>query len=135
MYKKTITLFIILTSVCIFNYCKMSTEPISNAKFQIQVDSLFVPNTISLNDTLVCKFWAIIGPDLCHQFSHFETKLNSKQIDFKLWGYNTGAEICATAVSELSGKEYKFIPESKGIFLINVFQPDNSILKDSVLVK
>jgi hypothetical protein len=26
-------------------------------------------------------------------------------------------------------------PSSNGIFLINVFQPDNSILKDSVLVK
>ncbi len=123
-----------MASIYIFNCCVKSTDSISESKFRIKVDSLNVPDSIAFNDTLICKFWALIGSNLCYQFSNFETKLNPKQIDIKLWGYHTESEVCATAVSVLRGKEYKFIPEAKGLFQINVFQPDNSILKDSVLV-
>ena len=134
MYRRIISLILILMSIFFYNTCKKSTSPILNNKFQILVDSLNVPETVNLSDTINCKFWAFIGPNLCYQFSHFETTKNSEYISIKLWGFNTGANVCATAISELRGKEYKFVAEQKGIFRINVLQSNNSILKDSVLV-
>ena len=135
MLKKTVVLIIILLSISFYNTCNNSTDPILNKQFQMHVDSLVAPDTVSLMDTIVCKFWAFVGPNFCYQFSHFETINDSEKIDFKLWGCYTGENVCATAIRELRGKEYKFVAEQQGIIRINVLQPNNSILKDSVFVK
>jgi hypothetical protein len=132
---KLIWFFEILLIGISYNTCKKLTDPISENKFQIYVDSLHVPDSVSFSDTVVCKFWAFIGYDLCYRFSHFETNQEIQPINFKLWGYHTGDNMCLQALSKLSGKEYKFVAVRKGLIRINVLQPDNSVLKDSVFVK
>ena len=135
IFKKLILIVTIILATTLCNTCEKLTDPISDSKFQIYVDSLHVTETVSLSDTVICRFWGFIGSNLCYQFSHFETGKNLDNIYLKLWGYNTGGEICATALSELRGKEYKFIAEQRGALIINVLQPDNSVLKDSILVQ
>jgi len=135
IFEKLIVVTIIILTVTFYNSCEKLTDPISGDKFQISVDSLHVPETVSLSDTVICRFWGFIGSNLCYQFSHFETGKNLDNIYLKLWGYHSGADICATAISSLSGKEYKFAAEQQGIIIINILQPDNSVLKDSVLVQ
>ena len=131
---KLIFLIIIILFIASIQTCKKLIDPISNNKFQIFVDSLQVPETINLMDTVNCKFYGFIGSNLCYQFSHFEVEKVSGQIYFKLWGFNTGNEICATAESKLKGKEYKFVAVNRGVLKINVLQPDNTVLKDSVMI-
>ncbi|NQT27692.1 hypothetical protein HQ585_20215 [candidate division KSB1 bacterium] len=134
MYKYKCLIFILMI-ILSFLFCK-SEDPNSpsDEKFVIQVDSIQVESEINLNDTLSVKFWGIIGPDLCYGFHHFEVHTEPHQIYFTLWGFHTNDDICATALSELRGKEYNFKPQNKGTLLITVHQPDNSVLIDSVLV-
>lgn len=135
IFKKFIVIITIILATTLCNTCEKITDPISDSYFRIYVDSLHVTETVSLSDTVICRFWGYIGPNLCYQFSHFEVEHNSGNVNYKLWGFNTGAEICATAISSLNGKEYKFIAEHQGKIIINVLQPDNSVLKDSVLIQ
>jgi len=100
----------------------------------IQVDSISVQDSVALDDTLICKFYGIIGPNLCYQFSHFESKINTERIEFKLWGEKTGDDNCATAISYLNGKAFKTELYSKGMYFLNVIQPDSSVLRDSVFI-
>jgi len=126
-----ITIFVSVASAC---KSKAPNHP-SGDPFIIRVDSLRVAKTIALGDTLTCRFWGVIGPDLCYQFLRFGVEEGADRIDLTLWGRHTGDAVCAMALSELRGREYHHVPVRRGTFRIFVHQPDGSALKDSVRVE
>lgn len=133
MYRYQAMVFIILIILVVFCESEDPNSPQDN-RFAIQVDSIQVASTVHVNDTLTTRFWGMIGPNLCYQFSHFEVETEPFRIAFALWGDHPGDEVCAQAISELRGQEYRHVTADKGWFSIVVYQPDQSTLTDSVLV-
>ncbi|GBD90445.1 hypothetical protein BMS3Abin04_01162 [bacterium BMS3Abin04] len=68
---KTIKFIIFLILLVLLNYC--STEPGNDyVDFKIKVDSVAVPDTISVNDSLIIKFYGMVGTNGCPRFKYFK---------------------------------------------------------------
>jgi hypothetical protein len=114
-----------------------TTEPENDYTFfRINVDKITHPDTLSINDTLIIKFYGFVGPNGCHSFSHFELKEKLNQMEITVWGYRPNFDTnCTTVLIYLHGREFKTLLQQNGIHRIIVHQPDNSLLIDSVFVK
>ena len=113
-----------------------STEPSREPfLFIVQVDSIFHPPSVALNDTIVIRFYGTIGTNGCYSFSYFDDKLQPLQIDLTVVGERNASTVCADVMVYLDGKEYRCVATQKGWFSINIRQPDESRLRDSVLVE
>lgn len=134
MNKKISIILFFLIFTFFLIYCEKSFDPALDSTFHVKVDSVSVPNTIALNDTIVCKFWGILGSNGCYQFWHFRALHDSNRITISVWGYILKADICTCVMSQLNGKEYRMKPDLKGYYRIHILQPDNTVMKDSVLV-
>jgi len=104
--------------------------------FIIYVDEIFLPDTISVNDTLSIKFNGLIGTDGCHTFKHFDVASSGSTLNITLWGtkpvINPG---CNKIMVYLDGKEYKTKFSKPGLYKIIVTKSENHFITDSVLVK
>ena len=132
---KVIKCLIVIIIILLQYSC--TTEPENDyTYFRINVDKLTHPDTVSVNDTLIIKFDGYVGPDGCHSFSHFEVNKKLNEIEITVWGTKPNFDtICATVLVYLDGKEFKTLLKQNGIYRIIVYQPDNSLLIDSVFVK
>ena len=111
--------------------CAFILEPDTTVRFfTVQVDSLQVTAEPAEGDTLVIRFYGVVGPNLCHSFSHFEVERDPHRLDITVWGKHrdTGAP-CAAAIRFLDGEAYSVHPLFDGDFLIVVHQPDESTLE------
>lgn len=104
-------------------------------QFVVRVDSVAHAPFAASNDTLTLLFFGTIGSDGCCSFSHFETTTQPLQLDITVWGQHRNAGVCPAVMVYLDGKEYRFVAGHMGWFVINVHQPDNSVLRDSILIK
>lgn len=104
--------------------------------FKIKVDSVAVPDTVAVNDSLIVKFYGMVGTNGCSRFKYFEVFQNLNGINFTLWGtrpnYNT---VCPAVIIYLNGKKYKTVLKHSGEYKIIVHQPDGSLYPDSVYMK
>ncbi len=129
-YSITIILFAIVTLY------SCSTEPSREPfLFVVQVDSIAHPQSVLLNDTIAIKLYGTIGTNGCYSFSYFDDKLQPLQLDLTVVGERSASTVCTAVMVYLDGKEYKCAAKQKGWFLINIRQPDESRLRDSVLVE
>jgi len=131
---KALWLFI-FSSVLLFQY-SCSTEPENDyTYFKIMVDSISHPNTISVSDTLMIKFYGFVGPDGCHKFSHFEEHKKTNELELTVGGIQTNFQTaCPEVLVYLDVEEYKTVFNQVGNYHIKINQPDNSVLLDSVYV-
>jgi hypothetical protein len=127
---------LIFSSVLFFQY-SCSTEPEENyVAYKIKVDNITHPDTISITDTLIIKFYGFVGPDGCHRFTHVEEHKKTDQLEITVWGSRPNFEtVCPTVLVYLDGKEYKTVLNQIGTYQIRVNQPDDSFLNDSVYVQ
>lgn len=132
--KKVLKYILIIFPLAIFFSC--STEPEKDyINYLVRVDSLRHPQSAYLNDTITFRLYGVIGTDGCHSFSHFESQTNPLELDLKVWGkVRSLGSACPAVMVLLEGKEYKFQAKERGIFRINIRQPDGSVMKDSVFV-
>jgi len=132
---KALWLFI-FGSVLLLQY-SCSTEPENDyTYFKIMVDSISHPNTISVSDTLMIKFYGFVGPDGCHKFSRFEEHKKTNELELTVWGSEPNFQTaCLEVLVYLDGKEYKTVINQIGNYQIKINQPDNSILLDTVYVE
>lgn len=114
----------------IFNCTNLDYESYT---FIIPVDSLVIPDSIVLNDTLEIIFFGIIGNNGCYSFERFESIEQQTSIQLTAIGKFTGAGVCTCEVVCLE-ESYFVTPLLAGQYYIEVLQPDNTVLKDSVLV-
>jgi hypothetical protein len=103
--------------------------------FVVPVDSIQVPNTLRMGDTLCIRFWGTIGTNACYAFSHFEIRQDSLKAEITVWGTLTPAEICAQVMVEMLGKELKLVAKKRGTFIIVVHQPGGSMLRRHVKIE
>ncbi len=113
-----------------------STGPEKNpGDFIIKVDSVNYLGYPSVGDTVTVRLYGLIGPDGCYSFSHFEDYLLPLRLDLTAWGHHSEATACPQVMIYLDGKEYKIPITRMGWFLVNIHQPDGTLLRDSIPIK
>jgi len=116
---------ILISSCNIFGPDKPIFE---NDEFRIQVDSVNAVQT--LNDSLIVRFWGVIGRDSCQKFWHYQSHLEPHKLEITLWGHKevTTGNICNAGNINLNGQQYRVYPVEAGDFEIIVKQPNGSPL-------
>jgi hypothetical protein len=118
--------------------CKKDDGP--DPDFLIQIDSIVMPDTIGLSDTLSVKFYGEIGPDGCYKFERFEQidldqSEPANSMKFKVWGKHEDTGNCNQQIVYLDGAEIRISGIAKGNFNVFVIQPDGTIMVGLVYVK
>ena len=104
-------------------------------KFVIEVDSIHIADTIKLSETLRIEFFGTIGNNGCYDFSHDETNLEGSTISIKLWGKNSGSDDCPAVIVKLDGTYYDINFNAAGSYIVEIIQPDNSKITNTVVVE
>ncbi len=113
-----------------------TTEPDRNpGDFIIKVDSVNLVGVPAVGDTVTMRLYGFIGPDGCYSFSHFDDHLQPLRLDLTAWGHHAEATGCPHVLIYMDGKEYKIPITRMGWFLVNIHQPDGTLLRDSIPIK
>jgi hypothetical protein len=138
-----------MKTFALFAICLMaalsSCDDTERTYFTIKVDSIAAPESIRLGNSFSAKFYGMIGGSSCYQFNKVERQSQSAGEELKFQGVNTESPntACLDVVMYLNdddyysntGKTLQFTPKSKGIFTISIRQPDNSVLKRTIIVE
>jgi hypothetical protein len=104
------------------------------------VDSVAVPQTIGISDTLSVQLWAsLCEPTGNPEFSHFEVVRFDHRLDLTAWArvdlWTVSGPMPPTDLTVLWGDFYHGPPPfSVGDFEVVIWQPDGSTTVDTVLV-
>src|SRR5439155_18720411 len=97
--------------------------------FLIRVDSIGVPSTLAVSDTLTARFYGRIGPDGCSRLARVDKQVTSAGLDIAFNGEHrvpNGTE--CTALPVALNHEEVVAPPLGTPFVITVRQPDGSVL-------
>ncbi len=124
--------------------------------FQIKVDSVSVvsplrvvrpgygevtwwlpsKSPLTVTDTLRVQFHGWIGPNGCHQFSHFDvTKIDMAGYKVSVWGKEQSGVGCFQLLIVLRHVLEIYPPLRKGTWILLVSQPDGSVLRKEVVAR
>ena len=136
LIKHIVLSFIILTGIFISS-CNIfgPDKPIfENDEFRIQVDSINA--VVSINDTVIVRFWGIVGNDSCYKFWHFQSYLEPHKLQITLWGHKdlSSGNNCNSGSVNLNGEQYRAFPVEKGDFEIIVNEPSSQPLKRTIRI-
>lgn len=106
-----------------------------NDTFLIQVDSIHVPESIVLGDTIDISFFGLIGLNGCYYFSHFEEFEADNSIEIEARGGHTPGQFCTDEVIMLDGRTHHYSPETPGTKMIRVLRPEGGPLEQTVEVE
>ena len=133
------TLVVVLAAVCfaaLLSSCDdlFGSDEAPTDYFGITVDSLtYEPATPAVGDTLILRFWGLIGLDTCERFSHFETVRDSQWLLYvEAWGVHTHETVCGDAMQYLQDERLRVSPLYAGPFIVWVQQPNGLSLVDTV---
>lgn len=132
-----ITYFLILSLLFVFLSCdddKLVTYDYNNpVYYHVKVDTLIIPDSISVNDTLIANVRGTLGPSACYSFSNFEVNWLNDVVTLKVIGkyVNVG---CIQAFMCLD-EDYKLNNIKQGYFKIKIINPENQFISDSVFIK
>ena len=130
--------FSVLSVIALLASCTKTTEVIDPevSYFVVRVDSISIPDTIAHSDTLKIKFYGTIGGNSNYSFDHFETYGTTSNVSIKVWGKYVANDGAYEVISTLQDNniEYKKILSAVGVFKIYIYQPDSTVLSDSVVV-
>ena len=118
--------------------CKKDDGP--SPDYVIQVDSVVMPDTIQLTDTLSVKFYGEVGPNGCYKFERFENISTggsdpANSMKFRLWGKHEDTGNCSPQPVNLDGIGIGINGFIEGNFSVLVIQPNETIMVSTVYVK
>ncbi len=98
----------------------------------IKIDRVELEKTVTLGDTLRIAFYGTIGG---YSFDRFESTVNRNSLELKAWGkYKTdGAQ--ADVMVYLDGREFDFVPDTKGDYTIIAHQPDGTTIEETINIQ
>ena len=132
------TLAVVLAAICVaalLSSCDdlFGSDDAPMSYFGVTVDSLtYEPATPAVGDTLILRFWGLIGLDTCERFSHFETIRDSQLLYVEAWGVQTYETMCGDALQYLQDERLRVSPLYAGPFIVWVQQPNGLSLVDTV---
>ena len=129
-----IIILTILGYMIFFTGCVKFDEEEENTYFLVKVDSIDLVDTITTTDTLYISFYGTIGTNDCYSFSHFYPETDEDTINVEVWGMLEPGENCDSGLVYLDGEKLNIINFAEGIYFVHVYQPDGSLLADSLIV-
>jgi len=130
--RSVVFFIVVLISISLASCLKSDIE---FEYFKVRVDSLSVPSSISHKDTLNIQLYGTIGSDGCHSFSHFEAERDTFELKLTVWWKRyVKAGACPTIMIYLD-TVYSIFPLYPGSFYIEIQQPDDSTLNDTVNIE
>ena len=124
----------ILGYMMFFTGCTKFDEEEQDTYFLVKVDSIDLADTITTTDTLYISFYGTIGTNHCYSFSHFYPETDEDTINVEVWGKLVPGENCDSGLVYLDGEILNIINFGEGIYFVHVYQPDGSLLADSLFV-
>jgi hypothetical protein len=93
--------------------------------FQVPVDSIAAPDTVSASAAVQVTFFGTIGENRCWAFHRFRTVSSSSRIELKVIArYEEDRRGCTPGTVTLDGVTYTVEPPHAGDFRIVVAQPE-----------
>lgn len=126
----TILGYMILFPSCV----KFDEKEEQETYFLVEVDSISLADTITTSDTLFISFYGTIGTNGCYSFSHFYPQTDEDTINVEVWGKLAPGENCTSVMVYLEGEQLNIINFDEGTYFVHVYQPDGSLLTDSLAV-
>ncbi len=119
--------------------CSDSTKPDTEymGEYQVHVDFLEMPDTISIGDTLSLHIGGTTNPSGCLSVVHFDAARESHSLELTVWAdvykwVGSGPPLpCGATWGEHDAPP----PFSEGAFQVIINQPDSTIMVDSVYVR
>jgi len=129
--------FLLLTMFLFYTFnCSTSTESQKDyTEFKIKVDRIEAPQNINFGEKITFKLFGTVGRNGCYEYSHIYENVNIVKANIIVWGKHYHHDKCPTVMVYLEGEEYSVYPGQKGIFVLNIFQPDNTVISDTVFVQ
>ena len=126
------------------NSCEKSTDPkdsgyVFDSTTIVTIDSFFVKDSISFDDTLHIKLWSVLLGDNC-RLSYFDVKRDSHNVDVSVfvdvyhWEGDFAMPPCACPCLE-GDTCFVLPPFYSGNLFLTINQPDSSILEDTIYVE
>ena len=136
--RKTLTIALILmlgTVIILSSSCKKNDDP-DDREFVMLVDSVSHADTITAGEVFEIKFYGVIGPNECYEFSRFEPAFGLDNMEFKLYAKEYKRDECVGAGQYLNGGGVGITDATAGEWSITVIQPEGvAPLVSSVYVK
>ncbi len=131
------TLIIITSTVSLFFLLFSCSLTDTNPQdFLIRVDSIQVPDTVTSSISFEIKFFGTIGGDGCHSFKTFNQFTNSNTVVIEAWGtLDRKSQECPAVMVSLNGHNFTLTLLDRGIYYINIAEPDNSLLIKKIFVR
>ncbi len=126
----------LLAAVLFFGSCKQDNLNLPKYKeFVMQIDSIQMPATLKLGQSLKIKFYGTIGPDGCYVFSRFAPKAQGKNITITVYGKHEEKSVCPQVISRLEGGLLEVNLLDTGRYVVHVSNPNPPDIFDTVTVK
>jgi len=123
-----VTLFVV--SLMFITNCKKNTA----THFLIQVDSIHMPDTIQVGDTLKIVMFGTIGENGCYSLDQIEPFFDDTTLTIKVWGLNSGDDTCPGGIVYLDGASLSIMNFQQGVFRVLFIQPDDGKLEETIVV-
>lgn len=137
MHKTLTIAFVLLlgTVILLSSSCKKDNDP-DVREFIMLVDSVSHPDTITLGEVFEIKFFGVIGPNDCYEFSKFEPAFGIDNMEFTLYAKEYKRDECVGAGQYLSGGGVGITDVTAGDWSVTVIQPEGAApLESSFYVK
>ncbi len=124
--KKTLTFAIIVLMASVIylsSGCDKNKDP-EVVEFMMAVDSISHPDTIPLGEVLEIRFYGVIGPNDCFEFSRFEPGFGDNLMEFTLYAKEIKRDDCKGAGQYLNGGGVGITDATAGEWEITVNQPE-----------
>lgn len=102
--------------------------------FIARVDTSYIPDTVSVSDTLKFFLSGYLGGSSCFEFKEFETYVMENNIDITVWGRVYKCTMCLAVLTGYC-EYYKLFPLQLGTYYIKIHKPNGVIKFDSVIVR
>ena len=126
----------VLTAVFFFGSCKQDNlNPPKYTEFVMQIDSIQMPATLKLGQSLKIKFYGTIGNNGCYSFSRFAPKAEGNTITVTAYGKLEEKDVCAEVISRLEGGLLEVNLLDTGRYVVHVSNPNPPDIFDTVTVR
>jgi len=130
------TLMCAIFSLIVIQFdCGTESNKNKKIEFTVKVDSITHSQFGAVGDSIRIKLYGTIGSDGCFSFYRFDEINEPLRLDLTVKGVRQLSSVCPAVMVYLNGKEYIIITTQQGLYSINIHQPDESVLRDSILIK
>jgi hypothetical protein len=131
---KTAFLFLMLSaSGLLLRSCL--NDPYIKEDYLIKVDSIHIPDPVTLNIPFDVEFFGTVGYNGCHSFKTFSQTVNNNDITIYAWGtYENTNGICPAVMVYLEGEKLNMTVKVAGTYNLIIGEPDNSTFMRQITV-